>query len=154
MNSEWNAALAHSLSHVMERLCFMIPTPASLVPLSTNPAIASMTTVCIHFDGPFSGRLELALSPELVDVVTGNMLGEDGPHPQETRDQAICELANIACGNLLPLIAGRDAIFDLGTPEAHVRLPVGSLPDASVRVRFEEGTVGARLALHFDRGVS
>jgi hypothetical protein len=61
---------------------------------------------------------------------------------------ALGEVANVVCGNLLPLVAGAEAVFRLSAPEwlteATVSRP-GDEPDASLTCGAEDGRVDARL---------
>jgi CheY-specific phosphatase CheX len=73
----------------------------------------------LAFSGPFAGAFFLWMDDSLLDEVTENMLGmEEGSGISAAeREDALKETANVICGNLLPEIGGRDAVFDL--------LPVG-----------------------------
>jgi hypothetical protein len=67
--------------------------------------------------GPLTlGALTVAVSGDVADALAANMLGTAHAGPAERRD-AVGELANVVCGNVLPLLAGREAVFRLGAPE-------------------------------------
>jgi CheY-specific phosphatase CheX len=90
----------------------------------------------ISFKGIFSGRLVLVVSGPILAVVAGNMLGEDeSAMPRESQLDALGELANVICGNVLPEIAGDRETFCLTPPVLLAKIP-GPL-------RAEGGTVGA-----------
>ena len=99
---------------VFEDLGFMLPT-ADLNSEQANAAF--QVGVCIDFHGPLSGSLVLQLNGDILPVLTTNMLGEDELPPLSLQHDALKELANVVCGNLLPLISHSDAIFDLGEPQ-------------------------------------
>ncbi len=70
----------------------------------------------VAFDGDLHGTLELQLSSGLLASVTANMMGEqEASDPQMQRD-ALGELTNVICGNVLPTIAGRRAVINLAAP--------------------------------------
>ena len=77
------------------------------------------------------------------------MLGEDGPLELSEQYDAVCELANIVCGNVLPLIAGERAVFDLAQPRviATMDADLGDFFDASACVLMDEGLVCAAISL-------
>jgi CheY-specific phosphatase CheX len=77
------------------------------------------------------------------------MLGEDGPLELSEQYEAVCELANIVCGNVLPLVAGERAVFDLASPRviATMDAHLGDEFDASARVLLDEGLVTASIFL-------
>jgi chemotaxis protein CheY-P-specific phosphatase CheC len=57
--------------------------------------------VSVRFYGPKSGRLEVRASAEIVPALTANMLGaEEAVDPQLQRD-ALGELGNVLCGNVV-----------------------------------------------------
>jgi CheY-specific phosphatase CheX len=142
----WNNALLHTLTGVLESMCFMMPTPASMMPrLSSVPV--DVSRVHVTFSGPSAGVLELTLPPALMAAVTISMLGDEGPHPRETQEQAVCELANITCGNLLPFIAGEEAIFNLGSPTFVVNSTPLEDADASTAIRLDDGLIEARVKI-------
>lgn len=74
--------------------------------------------VRVDFSGPFGGGMELSLpAPALVELAV-NMLGaEDGEElsPEQQHD-ALKELINVVCGNLLPILAGHTEEFNLRPP--------------------------------------
>ena len=72
--------------------------------------------VGIDFSGPIKGMMLIVLSGQILSMLTGNMLGDDAPPTQKQLEDALRELANVICGNLLPHLGGSDAVFDIGIP--------------------------------------
>lgn len=73
----------------------------------------------IQFGGTSRGTVELAVPSELAGELAANALGlEPGDElvPEHAHD-ALRELLNIVCGNLLSAWAGENAVFDLTQPE-------------------------------------
>jgi CheY-specific phosphatase CheX len=98
---------------VFEDLGFMLPT----ADLNSEQASATFQAgVSIDFFGPLRGTLVLQLNGDILPVLASNMLGEDEPPPLLQQHDALKELANVICGNLVPLISGSEAVFDLGVP--------------------------------------
>jgi len=72
----------------------------------------------VSFKGPFSGKLIMSVSERILPEIAANMLGvEEDETVIEEQYDAVKELINVICGNLLPEIAGKKAIFKVGTPE-------------------------------------
>ena len=124
------------------------------VPPSAGQAGSPLThAVSVSFVGPSTGALVVAVSDDVAVALAANMLGL-GPDavradPALQRD-ALGELANVVCGNVLPLVAGRGAVFHLAAPAACAV----SAPDAPGAPLYAE-TLGvdagrAVLALHVD----
>ncbi len=70
----------------------------------------------IVFTGPLDGQLLLRVSENLLPELAANMLGEDDQRPESERWDALGEVANVVCGNLLPGLAGNKAVFRLQAP--------------------------------------
>ncbi len=74
----------------------------------------------VEFTGPFSGRLFVSITSDMLEPLAANMLGlEPGEAPPEGVKvvDALKELLNVICGNLLPAIAGHEKIFNISGPE-------------------------------------
>ena len=91
-------------------------------PPSAAQASAPLThAVSVGFVGPSSGSLVVAVSEDVAVALAANMLGLE---PDAVRADpalpcdALGELANVVCGNVLPLVAGREAVFHLAAPAA------------------------------------
>jgi CheY-specific phosphatase CheX len=94
-------------------LMFLVPEDEAARPLpSCNRRVA------VTFTGPFDGELTLAASDGLLPELAANMLGlENGCNPTlEQQEDALRELVNVVCGNLLPAIAGKEPVFHISAP--------------------------------------
>jgi CheY-specific phosphatase CheX len=113
MNEKLETNLRQAAILTFEQLGFMFP-------MSEDESVQADwefgTGVQVAFSGPLRGVLSVHTSEELMSTLAGNMLGQDEtPSITEQRD-ALGEVANVICGNLLPLIAGSEAVFDIGAP--------------------------------------
>lgn len=84
----------------------------------------------VDFTGPFDGQLFVAISGQMLSPLAANMLGlEMGEDPPEGVDpiDALKELLNVICGNLLPAMAGEEVVFHIGAP---LILDKAELPDS------------------------
>lgn len=85
-----------------------------------DPRQADQTVAArVSFAGFFSGSLVMKLPVNVLPELTANMLGLD-EQEETTLDQqydALKETLNVVCGNLLPEIAGTQAVFNIDSPE-------------------------------------
>ncbi len=117
MNDKINEILTRVAVETFEGLAFMFGFPDDEeIGGSGDPMV--VTQVC--FRGPFSGRLAMAVSGQVAQELTENMLGIDDGEEITSDDQvdALRETINVICGNLLPAIGGKEAVFDIDAPEA------------------------------------
>ena len=125
------------------------------VPASDAQRAAPLThAVRVRFTGPFGGALDVAVSDDVAVALAANMLG----HPPDAvaadarlRQDALGEVGNVVCGNVLPLVGGREAVFHLAAPAP---LPPDALAGvlAAARDTATLGLEGGRavLAFHVD----
>jgi CheY-specific phosphatase CheX len=112
---------------VFEDLGFMLPTSE----LDPEQAAAEFrSAVSVSFSGPVRGTLLVAISGDILPILASNMLGEEEAPSDLQQKDALKELANVICGNLMPQIAGPTAVFNLGEPQirASENVPDGDLP--------------------------
>lgn len=114
-------------------LMFLVPQEDA----SVSPA-DSRKTVRVAFTGPFRGELVVTAPESLLSQLAANMLGL--AESEEVRpgygEDALKELANVVCGNLLPAIAGPGPVFRVGAP---------CMPDDDASLDTEESTAEARV---------
>jgi CheY-specific phosphatase CheX len=148
MNAEWTAALTQAVREVFENLCFMLPSHPRMSLPPEAPCL-SRVVLAVDFSGAGRGTLHLTLPDSMIAPVASAMLGEDAPLELGEQYDAVCELANIVCGNVLPLIAGERAVFDLASPRviATMDASLGDIFDASARVLLDDGMVSASISL-------
>ena len=145
------AKLEETMSQVtidtLEKLAFMFAFPDES---EEGRSGDSMVTGSISFTGPFSGTLLVTMSTEVLQELTGNMLGldDDEETTEDHRSDALKETMNIVCGNLLPAIAGDEVVFDIGVPKVlsvgqgmkkGAGIPDGRDPSAKVNLDLDEG---------------
>lgn len=136
---------------VFEDLGFMLPTSE----LDPEQAAAEFcSAVSVHFDGPVRGTLLVSINGDFLPVLTSNMLGEEDVPSDLQQKDALKELANVICGNLLPQIAGPTAVFDIGEPQIQAS---EDLPDEDLSLTAQQ-SIGlengrAELLLYLPEGI-
>ena len=93
-----------------EEMCFLEGTPSEL------PASRMSVQASVRFRGPFCGHLTVQIPAEVLLEAARNMLGDDGS--ESTSNDVACEIANVICGNVLPLMATPAAVFVIEAPQA------------------------------------
>jgi hypothetical protein len=143
------SALASATASTFEGLALLYAAPDVDAGQRAAPLAAG---VRLDFTGPFAGAVVVRTTADVLAAAAANMLGAGGPPPEPLRRDALGELANVICGNLLPAVAGR-AVFDLGAPRWTGVAPADAAlgaPVAEVRLGLEGGR--AEVALHLVAG--
>ncbi|MCH7690135.1 MAG: chemotaxis protein CheX [candidate division Zixibacteria bacterium] len=73
-------------------------------------------SVMVTFSGPFSGRLEITVFGEITEKLARNISGSEELSSDILPLDALGEIANVICGNVLPKIANVRDIFHLTSP--------------------------------------
>lgn len=108
--------LIETFCEVLENLAFMFGETADEEELPASVSDCILATM--SFSGAMSGRLELAVPRAMCPEIAANVLGVD---PDDERvssggDDALKELLNVTCGQMLTRLAGEEPVFDLSVP--------------------------------------
>jgi hypothetical protein len=117
MSFDARSAILDVFAQVLEDYAFLFSD--TLEAGSTNDAEGPFLNVTMSFHGPFKGTLTLAVPKSFGPPLAANVLGLDldEPLPESSAADALKELLNVTCGNLLTALAGDEPIFDLTVPE-------------------------------------
>jgi len=116
MKAQIDKIIISTAVETMEKLAFLFSFPdeerRNAFP---GPAIAAK----VGFNGLFSGSLALRMSSSVLAELASNMLGLDDEDEtnQEMHLDAIKEMLNVICGNVLPALAGQEAEFSIEAPQ-------------------------------------
>jgi len=151
MSSTTVQSLSRATTATFEELALLFPEQE----LSPEQAAAPLdVAVSVEFRGPQRGRLVLRASSTILSSIAANMLGEDASRERPLQRDALGEIANVICGNVLPAIAGVEAVFHLSAPYVHEGVDVVSRgadePTASIMFGLENGRAEAVLYLFSD----
>ncbi|MFC2140278.1 chemotaxis protein CheX [Candidatus Auribacterota bacterium] len=120
MNALYKKILAEVFNQVLERFAFMFGDSISKKELSEIETAYRDDLVQseIFFSGELKGKLSIAVPLEMCVETATNTLGMEleQKNQREAACDAIEELLNITCGQLLIAIAGKKPIFDLSIP--------------------------------------
>ena len=150
MTTSLEAELYKAAVLTFEELSFMLPLCGPDQAQSAGQAAAVAT---VRFSGPLSGRLVLGASDELLPAMTANILGDDNIADARLQCDALGEVANVICGNLLPAIGNVHEVYRIEAPQLQGKTPHVAdegAPSAEVCLVLEEGW--ARVGLYLERG--
>jgi len=151
MTKQIREALARVGVETFEKLAFMF---AFSEDGELGQPIENAVSASVEFSGPFSGRVTMCISGNLLPELAANMLGLDDEadvSPDQQYD-ALKETLNVVCGNLLPAISGRDPIFNMEMPKVLSQAEMPE-PEAVSRVRLEFDEGGCEIAICVDGGI-
>ncbi|MBI9085926.1 MAG: chemotaxis protein CheX [Desulfobacterales bacterium] len=114
--AHFSEILSREAADTMEKLAFVFAVVGDeRIGFDDGSAVA----VKVRFAGPFGGVLLMLVSSGILQELAANMLGvdEDKAIEDSQRHDALKETLNVICGNLLPAIAGRQAVFNIDAPE-------------------------------------
>lgn len=136
MHSFPESSLLRVASSTFEDLGFLLPE-RELTPGQREAPLDG--AVSVEFAGAFHGRVELRLFGGVLPVLAMNMLGESGPPSEALQRDALGEVANVICGNVLPLLAGAREVFRLSAPVPASAAAPAEAPACAARLGLEQG---------------
>ena len=113
MNKKLETELYKAATLAFEELGFLLPTP-EIDEQQLNARVEA--AVSIDFEGPFSGNLLVRICGGVLPILAANMLGEEEAPSKSLQYDALGEIANVICGNMLPGIAGSKNVFHVNPP--------------------------------------
>ena len=145
--------LTEVLTRVLETMVFVLPGPD--VDRVDAPVEKTMRACAIiRFTGEFNGKVMLTVPANILPDLLRDMLGEDvdALHSSKQMCDALGELANVMCGNLLIEVVGGKPVFDLKRADVSLHtdpevLLEGDTVLGSVRVALEAGWAELAVAL-------
>jgi CheY-specific phosphatase CheX len=140
MNNSAEKILYRKAVLIFEELGFLMPCANSGE--ITNE---DLVTAMVSFKGSFSGCLFVSVSSALLPLLSSNMMGEEGVDLKSLEHDALCEITNIICGNVLPAVYGFKLVFHLDAPilmdESHLSQISSEFKEVSrVQIGFDSGS--------------
>jgi chemotaxis protein CheY-P-specific phosphatase CheC len=144
MSNTLQLPLSSAAATTFEELGFLFG-----VPMDPREAPRLDTGVRVAFHGPREGCLEVRVAEPVLAAIAANMLGTDEPPAPELQRDALGEVANVICGNVVPALDGARAVYLLDAP-VHLDdlAPACGEPDARIVLSTDEGHADVRLYLH------
>lgn len=132
-------ALREALRRTLEDLCFVMPDPDA----GDGSGLPVQAAALVRFAGPIRGAVVLRLRGDALGTIVSDMLGtSDAPTAADERD-CMAEIANVACGTLLPLLGDERAVYDVLPPEVATEVELGAPgePSGAACVGFDGGAL-------------
>jgi chemotaxis protein CheY-P-specific phosphatase CheC len=145
MSKRLETELYKAATLTFEEMGFLLPT-SEIDEQQLNAQVEAM--VSVEFKGPFSGTLLVRVCGGLLPILAANMLGEEDAPPKSLQYDALGEIANVICGNMLPSIAGSKDFFHVGAPKMTESIDL--LPIAQVQVGLGLGRADLLLFISSD----
>jgi CheY-specific phosphatase CheX len=154
-NANFDEVVFAVAAETIGRLGLMFPVPPEEAGACGGNSDAAdrpeQTVIAVTFTGCCGGMLILRAEGILAELAA-NMLGVgDGADvAEEQQHDALKELANVICGNLLPALAGSVPVFHIDAPRL---ITDGIVPEVraacsgTARLWFESGSIELELAL-------
>ncbi len=116
MEADRRAEIIAVADNVLEQFAFMFCEP---VPIAELPRPQEdLMHASMGFKGAVTGALELVAPVEFARQLAANALGIDEEDEQmDAAGDALRELLNMLCGQLLTTLGGAEPVFDLTIPE-------------------------------------
>jgi len=136
--------------NIFEVTCYMFPMEEwEFEDTQIQPIPEDGVSSVVGFNGAAKGDLIITPSSELYSAIASNMLGVVEPDESQ-KSGALCEIANIICGNTVPLFADTEHICYIKPPriiESKDEMP--SRPDDAkeevLQLYLDEGQVEIRI---------
>jgi CheY-specific phosphatase CheX len=142
-------ALQKAASGVIEKLTFLLPARSVDAPQQNAPFDLAAS---VDFRGPMCGKLVVAVYGGLAKSMAANMLGGSGSPTEFQQRDALKEIANVICGNVLPLLEGAEVVYDIAAPVILDETDLaGSAPEelsARIQMGIDSGRAEIQLLCH------
>jgi hypothetical protein len=135
MNKKLETELYKAGTLAFEELAFLLPS-LEINEQQLNAQVEAAASV--EFNGPFSGKLLVRICGGILPVLTANMMGEEKAPSKNLQYDALTEITNVICGNMLPGIAGSTGIFHVSVPTMDESFNM-SPPVAEVQLGLGQG---------------
>lgn len=117
MDNNQQAQIEQVFTDVLETIAFMFGD--AVAPGELDPGAEPCLCASMQFMGPSKGSISIAapggICPELASNIMG--LDMDDEVSEEQGQDALKELLNVACGQLLTNLDGDQVVYDLTIPE-------------------------------------
>jgi CheY-specific phosphatase CheX len=137
-------ALYQTTASTFEDMGFILPTHE----IDENQQQAKRTiSVCIDFHGTQEGMFIIHTFGKWLPFLAANMMGEENSPSEKLQKDAIGEIANIICGNILQELAQPDDDFRLDSPRFLDLKDVAAVERLTPKVQAHMGVEDGRITV-------
>lgn len=148
MPTELQNKLRDIAESIFEITCYMFPMDPDEIE-EMHPDVdmkqEQFRSAKVTFHGAATGAMVISADEQLFVSIAANMLGVDETHDNE-KEAALREIANIICGNTVPLFAKNGKICYIDPPEIYKN-------DSKLAELYKDYN-HCELTLYLDEGVS
>ena len=147
MKTQIEKVLVESTVRTLEDLCFMYQEP-DLKDAQENLPLEAAAEVEYRNDD-FTGKLLIETRGGLFSAIATNILSNDDPSAQQKKD-ALGEIANIICGNVVPSLGGSGREYKIEPPRSLnkddlLKEEWQEEPVAEITLNFSDGRADIKL---------
>ncbi len=149
MSESLETVLVGATQAALERTAFLFAEAGAPVADDTADAPPPPFVATVAFTGAHDGAFSIEFPARLLPVLATNVLGEEESPSEEMQRDALGELANIICGNVLPAL-DPNGKYSLGSPTvgySHAVAGGDAVRVAAGDLQVENEKVGAALWL-------
>ena len=119
MKIDLQQKLGEVLENVLEQFAFMFCEPTT--PDEMPEPSGDLLHASMQFNGPSTGKLDMMTPRSLAIELAANAMGiDEDDEAAAGASDALRELLNIICGQMLTALAGDEPVFDITIPDVTV----------------------------------
>lgn len=121
MSDEIQNKLREIAESIFEITCYMFPVEPEEFGDEHSDQFWDMNnakSAIVTFKGAANGVMVISADVHLFEAIAANMLGVDETNDKE-KEAALCEIANIICGNTVPIFANNGKICTIDPPKIY-----------------------------------
>ena len=126
MKRDMTKSLSKTFCNIIEKLAFMFGEPVDKIDLPASEG-QEYVRAEMAYNGPLAGSLAIMMPRDLCPEIAANVLGAErfDSTAAEHANDALKELLNVICGNILTAVAGEEPVFDLSVPSVSTADEIG-----------------------------
>ena len=139
MRSDPQELMGRVAMEAFETMGFLLPDPHA-----PEPDGRPLRGVRVAYRGPAEGAITVRADATVLEALAMNMTGSDEAPDLALQLDALGEIANVICGNVVPELEDPSSVFRLSAPVPVERRSDAS-PERTVRLGLEGGLVVVEL---------
>jgi CheY-specific phosphatase CheX len=144
MSNRLQTVLLQATVSTFEEMGYILPTHE----IDEDQLLAKRAiSVSIDFKGPMEGMFVLHTYGQWLSILAANMMGEDDSPSEKLQQDAVGEVANIICGNILQSLVDPDTKYQLDSPRFLDSRDVDSYQTITPACQTEMGVEDGRITV-------
>ncbi len=144
MTNRLQTILLQATASTFEDMGYILPT----YEMDEDQLLAKRTlSVSIDFHGPIEGMFIIHAYGQWLSTLAANMMGEEDSPSEQLQKDAIGEVANIICGNILQALVDPDTKYQLDAPRFLDARDIASYQAFTPACQAEMGVEDGRVSI-------